>query len=129
MDDSTVLQDLMKLNLHLFEDEVKNIVDKAVKETSMEKVLRELDVTWANMEFEHDKHPRTGTTLIRASEEVIETLEDNQVGGRTATGERCSLGSHEKTKKKRSLCNDQIKAAWSAVSNMLTLICIKAYKL
>lgn len=81
MDEKTVLQDLLKLNLHLFEEEVKNIVDKAVKETSMEKVLRELDVTWASMEFEHEKHPRTGTTLIRASEEVVETLEDNQVGG------------------------------------------------
>ncbi len=42
-------------------------------------VLRELDSTWAAMEFEHDKHPRTQVTLLRASEELIETLEDNQV--------------------------------------------------
>ena len=42
-------------------------------------VLRELDKTWSEMEFEHDKHPRTGLTLLRASEELIETLEDNQV--------------------------------------------------
>ena len=80
MDNQTVLQDLLQLNLHNFEEEVKNIVDKAVKETSMEKVLKELAVTWASMEFEHDKHPRTGVTIIRASEEVVETLEDNQVG-------------------------------------------------
>ena len=79
MDEHTVLSDLLKLNLHLFEDEVKNIVDKAVKETSMEKVLRELAVTWANMELTHERHPRTGITIIRASEEVVETLEDNQV--------------------------------------------------
>ncbi|KAK7113097.1 dynein beta chain, ciliary-like [Littorina saxatilis] len=78
MDDQTVLEDLLKLNLHKFEEEVKNIVDKAVKETSMEKVLRELEVTWATMAFEHDKHPRTGITLLRASDEVVETLEDNQ---------------------------------------------------
>ena len=45
----------------------------------MEKVLKELDVTWKTMEFEHEKHPRTGITLLRASEELIETLEDNQV--------------------------------------------------
>ena len=42
-------------------------------------MLRELDKTWSEMEFEHDKHPRTGLTLLRASEELIETLEDNQV--------------------------------------------------
>ena len=42
-------------------------------------VLRELDKTWSEMEFEHEKHPRTQITLLRASEELIETLEDNQV--------------------------------------------------
>ena len=42
-------------------------------------VLRELDVTWAAMEFEHEKHNRTGLTMLKASEELIETLEDNQV--------------------------------------------------
>lgn len=45
----------------------------------MEKVLRELDVTWASMEFDHNPHPRTKITLLGASEELIETLEDNQV--------------------------------------------------
>ncbi|KAF0298099.1 Dynein beta chain, ciliary [Amphibalanus amphitrite] len=79
MDENTTLADLLALNLHEFEDEVKNIVDKAVKEMSMEKVLKELDATWTTMEFEHDKHDRTGLMLLRASEELIETLEDNQV--------------------------------------------------
>lgn len=79
MDEHTVLMDLLKLNLHKYEEEVRTIVDKAVKETSMEKLLRELDVTWKQMEFEHIQHPRTGITLLRASEEVVETLEDNQV--------------------------------------------------
>ena len=75
----TVLADLMSLNLHLFEDEVKNVVDKAVKEVSMEKVLKEIGETWKTMEFEHLKHPRTGVTLLQTTEELIETLEDNQV--------------------------------------------------
>ena len=79
MDENTTLSDLLSLNLHEFEDDVRNIVDKAVKEMSMEKVLKELDVTWTNMEFEHDKHPRTGLTMLKTSEELIETLEDNQV--------------------------------------------------
>lgn len=36
----TTLADLLELNLHTYEDEVKNIVDKAVKEMSMEKIIK-----------------------------------------------------------------------------------------
>ncbi|XP_066581161.1 dynein beta chain, ciliary [Prorops nasuta] len=79
MDESTTLADLLELNLHECEEEVKNIVDKAVKEMSMEKYLRELNTTWLGMEFEKEVHSRTGATLLRASEELIETLEENQV--------------------------------------------------
>lgn len=79
MDHNTTLADLLELNLHECEEEVKNIVDKAVKEMSMEKILRELNTTWSAMEFEQETHARTGCTLLRASEELIETLEDNQV--------------------------------------------------
>nr|XP_027209167.1 dynein beta chain, ciliary-like [Penaeus vannamei] len=75
----TTLADLLELNLHMHEDEVKNIVDKAVKEMSMEKIIKELDVTWSTMEFLVDTHPRTGVDLVRTSEEMIETLEENQV--------------------------------------------------
>ena len=42
----TTLADLLQLNLHCFEDEVRGIVDKAVKEMGMEKVLSELNSTW-----------------------------------------------------------------------------------
>ena len=80
MSDETNLSDLLALNLHNFEDEVRNIVDKATKELSMEKTMKELDVTWAQMEFETEAHPRTGVMLLKSSEELIETLEDNQVG-------------------------------------------------
>lgn len=79
MNDSTTFADLLGLNLHKFEDEVKNIVDKAVKESAMEKVLRELDTTWSTMKFDTDAHSRTKITLLAPSDELIETLEDNQV--------------------------------------------------
>ena len=79
MDKNTTLSDLLALNLHECEEEVKNIVDKAVKEMSMEKILRDLNTTWSTMEFEHEVHPRTGCSLLKASEELIETLEENQV--------------------------------------------------
>lgn len=79
MDHDTTLSDLLALNLHQCEDEVKTIVDKAVKEMSMEKILRDLNTTWSAMEFDHETHGRTGCNLLKASEELIETLEDNQV--------------------------------------------------
>ncbi|XP_063817028.1 dynein axonemal heavy chain 9 isoform X3 [Pseudophryne corroboree] len=79
MDEDTTLADLLKLNLHNFEDEVRGIVDKAVKEMGMEKVLKELDTTWSGMNFQYENHPRTNVPLIRSDEELIETLEDNQV--------------------------------------------------
>lgn len=46
MDQETTLADLLQLNLHNFEEEVRGIVDKAVKEMGMEKVLSELNSTW-----------------------------------------------------------------------------------
>lgn len=80
MDEDTCLADLLALNLHNYEDEVRGIVDKATKELGMEKVLGELDVTWSSMEFEYETHQRTHISLLKSSEELIETLEDNQVG-------------------------------------------------
>lgn len=44
MTDSTTLGDLLALQLHLFEEEVRNIVDKAVKEMAIEKVLLKLNM-------------------------------------------------------------------------------------
>ncbi|NWX21666.1 DYH9 protein, partial [Aegotheles bennettii] len=79
MDSDTTLADLLKLNLHNFEDEVRGIVDKAVREMSMEKVLKELKMTWSTMEFQYEPHPRTNIPLLKSDEELIETLEDNQV--------------------------------------------------
>ncbi|NXF34737.1 DYH17 protein, partial [Nyctibius bracteatus] len=79
MSEDTTLADLLQLNLHRFEDEVRGIVDKAVKEAGMEKVLSTLDATWATMQFEHEPHARTGVVLLKLDEMLIETLEDNQV--------------------------------------------------
>uniref|UniRef100_A0A8B9HQL2 Dynein, axonemal, heavy chain 11 n=1 Tax=Astyanax mexicanus TaxID=7994 RepID=A0A8B9HQL2_ASTMX len=79
MDEDTTLTDLLNLNLHHFEDEVRAIVDRAVKEMGMEKVLTELDATWTAMEFGYESHPRTSVPLLKSDEDLVETLEDNQV--------------------------------------------------
>lgn len=79
IDDHTTLADLLALNLYKIEEEVKTIVDKSVKEMSMEKTLVEMTHTWATMEFEYEVHPRTGCKVLRVNEDLIEVLEDNQV--------------------------------------------------
>ena len=79
MDEGTTLAHLLQLQLHHFEDEVRGIVDRAVKELGMEKVLKELQTTWAGMEFQYEPHPRTCVPLLQSDEDLIEVLEDNQV--------------------------------------------------
>ena len=75
----TTLADLLALDLHRYEDEVRSVVDRAVREVSMEKTLRELEATWATLELGKEEHARTGLTLLKASDDLIATLEDNQV--------------------------------------------------
>ncbi|KAI9209879.1 dynein heavy chain and region D6 of dynein motor-domain-containing protein, partial [Polychytrium aggregatum] len=72
-------QDLLSLQLHKYEDDVKVIVDRATKELAMEKVLNDLTKTWSVLEFTYEIHESTKTPLLKSSEELIETLEDNQV--------------------------------------------------
>ncbi|NWU29126.1 DYH17 protein, partial [Dyaphorophyia castanea] len=79
MSEDTTLADLLQLNLHQFEEEVRGIVDKATKEAGMEKVLNALDTTWATLEFEYEPHSRTQLPLLKMDEVLIETLEDNQM--------------------------------------------------
>ncbi|XP_023983695.1 dynein axonemal heavy chain 9 [Physeter macrocephalus] len=79
MDEGTTLAHLLQLQLHHFEDEVRGIVDRAVKEMGMEKVLKELQTTWVHMEFQYEPHPQTYVPLLRSDEDLIEVLEDNQV--------------------------------------------------
>ncbi len=55
MSEDTTLADLLDLNLHNFEDEVHNIVDKAIKEMAMERMLKELEVIWSAMDFQHER--------------------------------------------------------------------------
>ena len=64
MSDQTSLADLLALNLHNHEDEVHNIVDKALKEMAMEKMLRDLKETWTGMIFHNDEHKRTGNDSV-----------------------------------------------------------------
>lgn len=63
----------------MFEEDVKITVDKAVKEMAMEKTLNDITNVWNNMEFEYETNQRSDLQLLKVSEELIETLEENQV--------------------------------------------------
>ena len=58
---------------------MQNIVDKACKELAMEKLIAELNSQWNLMIFTKETHTRTGCCLLRANEEMMELLEENQV--------------------------------------------------
>ena len=120
--DSTRLEDLMALELHNFEDEVKNIVDRATKELNMEKVLGEMDKTWSGMEFTFEKHEGTGTPLLQSSDELVESLEDNQVALQTLSTSRfVDYFIDEITKWQKNLANvDQVMGIWLEVQHTWT---------
>ncbi|VDN97799.1 unnamed protein product [Rodentolepis nana] len=79
MNETTVLYDLLSLNLHNYEEQVHTLVDKAIKEASMEKILKELDQTWGQLSFEVKEHSRRDLKLFIVSQEAVEVLEENQV--------------------------------------------------
>ena len=41
--------------------------------------MKEMDATWTQMVFHYQEHPRTKVMMIHCSEELLETLEENQV--------------------------------------------------
>uniref|UniRef100_A0A8C4MX94 Dynein axonemal heavy chain 11 n=1 Tax=Equus asinus asinus TaxID=83772 RepID=A0A8C4MX94_EQUAS len=75
---ATTLADLLALRLHQVEEDVRSIVDKAVKELGTEKVWK-ISQTWETMEFSYEVHYRTGIPLLKSDEQLFETLEHNQV--------------------------------------------------
>ncbi|XP_070067151.1 dynein beta chain, ciliary [Drosophila virilis] len=117
MDDSTTLKYLIDLNLHEYEEEVKNIVDKSVKEMNMEKQLRDIAAAWAGMEFGIEVHERTGIKLLKASEEMIETLEDHQAQLQNMTSSKyVTFFLQEVSSWQQKLSNaDQIIGSWFEV--------------
>lgn len=80
MHEKTTLEDLLKLELHRYEEEVKDTVDRAVKEMAMEKALKEYNNTWTTSEFGKEHYEPANMNVLKISDEIIETLEDNQVG-------------------------------------------------
>ncbi|MEW5298846.1 MAG: hypothetical protein WDW36_001923 [Sanguina aurantia] len=73
------LDDLLQLELHKFEEEVGEIVDRAQKEEKMEQALKKLDETWVRVEFGFIRFKDTAVHTTKMADEDFEALEDNQV--------------------------------------------------
>ncbi|XP_043973511.1 dynein axonemal heavy chain 11 isoform X1 [Gambusia affinis] len=77
--DTTTLENLLDLQLHLFEDEVSIIVEKAVKELAIEKIITEISQAWGSMELSYEEHYQTSLPLLKFNEDLIEMLDDHQI--------------------------------------------------
>ncbi|GAB4813657.1 hypothetical protein N2152v2_000703 [Parachlorella kessleri] len=73
------LGELLKLELHKFEDEVVEIVDRSQKEEKLEAGLQKLEETWATIDFVFTPHRSGEVCTVKLSEEDFDILEDNQV--------------------------------------------------
>lgn len=96
INDDTTLADLLSLNLHKFEDEVRGIVSKASNEQKIERDLEKIEQVWSEMMFEYDTHDRTGLELPKQTEQLTTTLEEIQVKVLDMLGNRDNAFSIDK---------------------------------
>ena len=75
------LADLLALELHKFEDEVSEIVDRAQKEEKMEFGLKKLEDTWTKVSFQFNKHKDTDVFTVKLAEEDFEVGRPESEGG------------------------------------------------
>lgn len=110
--------------MHLFEEDVKITVDKALKEMAMEKTLLDISNVWNHMEFEYEKHQRSDLKLLKVTEELIETLEENQVQVQNmSTSKYIGYFEAEFADWRTKLSNaDQIVNIWSEVQRKWTYL-------
>lgn len=66
------LGDLLALQLHKFEEEVGEIVDRAQKEEKMEAGLGRLAEVWAKVAFAFTPHKDSGVALVKMADEDFE---------------------------------------------------------
>ena len=80
------LQDLLNLKLHLHVEHVEDVVETATKELKIEKKLQGIEETWAGLALEYVPHKDSDVRVIKASDEVVESLEAHQMELQTMIG-------------------------------------------
>ena len=96
IDDKFKLDNLIALQLHNFEDDVSEVVNRAQKEEKMEQALTKIEGIWVSLEFVFTQHKDTDVQLVKLSEEDFECLEDHQLQIQNMMGSRYLATFEEK---------------------------------
>ena len=80
------LNDILELQLHEHVDDVSDIVETAQKELKIETKLKMISDAWAAFELEYVPHKDTELMVMKAPEEVIESLDAHQLELQTMIG-------------------------------------------
>eukprot|EP00898_Chlorokybus_atmophyticus_P007698 jgi/Chlat1/792/Chrsp104S01257 len=81
MDDKFNLGNLLDLKLHEYVDAVSEIVDRAQKELTIERLLKRIDETWSSLalDFAASSTDSNAIMTVSASDAVVEALESDQL--------------------------------------------------
>jgi dynein heavy chain len=85
-DSKFCLDDIIQLNLHKHIDDVSEIVETAVKELKIEKKMQAIEEVWTSLTLDYVPHKDTDVRVVRASDEVVESLEAHQMELQTMIG-------------------------------------------
>ena len=90
LDDKFCLNDLLKLQLHLFADSVGEIVEQARQEIKIDKHLNKIETVWLNLQLEYAPFKSTGVqVLVEASlGPVYEALDEHEAALQAMGGNR-----------------------------------------
>lgn len=77
--DSFTLEKIISLGLDQFSDQISEISGAASKELSIEQVLKGIADMWKTLTLDIIAYKDRGHFRLRATEEIFQTLEDNQV--------------------------------------------------
>lgn len=75
INENTTFNDLVKVKLYLYEEAVRDLVDKAIKELAIEKNLMEIIKTWKDISFEYETIDNK--KLLKVSDDITEQLEND----------------------------------------------------
>lgn len=80
------LEDILKLELHRFVDQVNDLIEVATKEQKIETGLSQIDELWTNMIFDLTPYKDSELHILLPPDEIIESLEEKQMQLQTMAG-------------------------------------------
>ncbi|CAH2003821.1 unnamed protein product, partial [Acanthoscelides obtectus] len=87
--DRFTLDNMFAMELHRFQDIAEEIINNAIKELSIEKGVKEIQDTWANISFTVHRHMKgieDRGFIIGATDEIMQVLEDNSMNLQSMAG-------------------------------------------